>query len=67
MLADWPPYSPDLSAVERVWKEVSSRVGELCPQTTDELIAAAKKVWSELRQALIDKQCWDFEKQLMSL
>jgi len=67
LVHDWPPYSPDLSAIERIWKEVSSRVGLLCPLTTDELIAAARKVWAELPQSLINAHCMHLETQLNDL
>lgn len=66
-LADWPPYSPDLNAIERIWKELNARVGARCPMTTDELVTAAREEWDRMPQALIDKHCGHFPRQLRAL
>lgn len=63
-LEDWPPYSADWNAIERVWHELISRVGMMCPLTQEELIEAAKKAWDEIPQAVINQHCKHFTKQM---
>jgi hypothetical protein len=67
MLEGYPAYSPDLNAIERIWKEVHERVGRLCPMTQTELIACARKVWAEVPQQLINKHCAHFATQIASM
>jgi len=67
VLDDWPPYSPDLNAIERIWKELNARVGARCPMTTEELITAATEEWEALPQALINRHCEHLPRQLAEL
>ena len=67
VLADWPPYCPDLNAIERIWKELNARVGARCPMTMAELVTAAKEEWEALPQSVINSHCAHFPKQLRSL
>lgn len=57
---DFPPYSPDFNMIEPLWKTFAERVGLLCPMTLDELCEAAKKVWNELPQSLLDAHAGHF-------
>lgn len=52
-----PPYSPDLSEVEKVWPILNRKVAELMPQTLDELIAAAKQAWAAIPQSALNAVC----------
>jgi len=66
-MKEWPPYSPDLNAIERLWKELNSRVGARCPMTEAELITAAQEEWAALPQELINRHCSHFPRQLRRL
>ena len=67
LLEDYPAYSPDLNAIERIWNVVLDRVGQLCPLTQDELIACTLKVWDEVPQSLINKHCAHFGTQIRNM
>ena len=67
VLADWPPYCPDLNAIERIWKELNARVGARCPMTVEELMTAAQEEWAALPQSVIDAHCAHFPRQLALL
>ena len=66
-LPDWPPYSPDLSPIERIWKEMNCRVGARCPMDMDELIRFARECWASIPQSIIDRHCKHFETQIRDL
>lgn len=63
----WPPYSPELNAIERIWKELHGRVGARCPMSTEELVDVAKDEWRRLPQELINRHCAHFATQLRDL
>jgi hypothetical protein len=67
VLADWPPYSPDLNAIERIWKELNARVGARCPLTTEELVEAALEEWERIPQSVINAHCAHLPRQLRQL
>lgn len=64
LLEDWPPYSPEMNVIERIWKELKARVGARCPMTPEELIAVTKEEWERLPQDVINRHCALFPKQL---
>jgi len=55
VLADWPPYSPDLNPIEHLWAELNRRVSNMHPQTQGELEAFTVVAWAAIPQSLIDK------------
>ena len=65
-IPDWPPYSPELNAIERIWKELNERVGRKNPRTQEALIAAALEAWEELPQEVINAHCAHFHSQLLA-
>jgi transposase len=67
VLADWPPYSPDLNAIERIWKELNARVGARCPMSAQELTRVALEEWEALPQELINAHCAHLPTQLAGL
>jgi len=64
-VADWPPYSPEWNAIERVWAILLDRVGRRCPMTSDELVRVVREEWQAIPQSVIDKQCGHFCRQMM--
>ena len=48
VLADWPPYSPDLNIIEVVWAIMKSRIEKKNPTTIDELKKIIFEVWDGL-------------------
>lgn len=57
---DWPPYSPDLNMIEKLWATLHRRVGEKCPTTLEELKRAAREAWDEIPQSVINNHCRHF-------
>jgi hypothetical protein len=61
----FPPYSPDLNPVERVWALMKLRVSELHPpKEVGALAAAATTVWKGLRQSELDSVCRGWRRAL---
>jgi len=67
VLSDWPAYSPDLNAIERIWKEMNQRVGAHCPMTMKELEDAVVLEWERLPMNIINAHCAHFPRQLRRL
>lgn len=61
---DWPPYSPDMNPIEKVWALLNRGISELRPTTLDELIAATKEAWRRIPQAQIDRHCMWYSSRL---
>lgn len=49
-----PPYSPDINAIEKVWKWVKDYVEELQPRTRQDLIRGLEEAWEYLPQHVIN-------------
>jgi hypothetical protein len=54
-VAKWPPYSPHLNPIERLWALLHEKIAEKRPQTDAQLISAARRSWNEIDQATIDR------------
>jgi transposase len=48
LLLPWPPYSPDFSPIENIWRLLKTRINRRKPLTKDELEAAIKAEWELL-------------------
>ena len=53
-VANWSPYSPDLSVIENIWKLLKTEVRKLRPATLAELRAAIESCWSKV---VTQKRC----------
>ncbi len=45
---DWPPNSPDLNPIEKLWSIVKRKMRETRPNNADNLKAAIKATWASL-------------------
>lgn len=59
-LAEWPPYSPHLNPIEKLWSLLHRRVAERRPRTDLQLERAARAVWEEMPQQTIDQHVLSF-------
>lgn len=64
VLANWPPYSPHLNPIEKIWATMHKRIAKQRPETVDELIAVAKSVWAGITMTQINNLCRSFTKNL---
>jgi hypothetical protein len=61
----FPPYSPDLNPVERVWAMMKRRVSERRPaKDVGALTAAATAVWAGLGQSELNRVCRSWRRAL---
>jgi transposase len=60
----FPPYSPDLNPIERVWAVMNRRVAELHPTTLEQLTTATVNVWNAMSQGEVDSFCSTWRKDL---
>ena len=63
-IPDWPPYSPDLSMVERVWPLLDERVSQLHPTSMRDLMSAISAAWDSIKQSEINATCSGFHGKL---
>lgn len=61
VLENWPPYAPELSPIETVWRVLHNRIGKRCPLTMAELKTCALQEWAAIPQAVIDRICTHFQ------
>jgi len=57
MVKNVPPYSPDLNAIECVWKLLNRKVAEARPTTLADLKRVAVREWNALPQKTLDQVC----------
>jgi hypothetical protein len=50
---DFPPYSPDLNAIENVWSDIERRVNERGPRTVEELQDMIAEEWAATSPQLL--------------
>lgn len=67
VLHGWPPYSPDLSVVELLWKELNHRVGLRCPMNVEELQQVAKEEWEKIPMDVINRMALRFQRQMREM
>ena len=52
---EWPPNSPDLNCIEKVWAWMQDRVIEKMPNTESEMIDYIEEAWWDIPQSSIQK------------
>ena len=61
----FPPYSPDLNMVERIWALLNKKVSRYGPfQNADELRAATQRAWADITMKEVNDVCRDFKSQV---
>ena len=59
-LVEWPPYSPDLNPIEKVWdwmkKHIDLRYGDIDKLSYDQLCAAVREAWDAVPDSFLDEQ-----------
>jgi DDE superfamily endonuclease len=61
---EWPPHSPELNGIEKVWSILKRMVAAEGPTTAAELSAACYKCWAEIPQQTLDNIAQSYEKAL---
>lgn len=61
---DWPAYSPVLNEAEQLNAIFKRRVAEHHPTNMEELVAACKRAWKEIPQAMLNRLVKNFQKKL---
>jgi len=57
MIKNFPPYSPDMNGIEKLWPRVNAGVSVFAPSNLAELKIAAVKAWKAIPQSVIDGIC----------
>ena len=55
LLENYPPYSPELNPIEKVWSWMSVQVSKIGPKNKEELMNAIDLSWKNLPQETIKK------------
>jgi hypothetical protein len=64
ILKPWPPYSPDLNIIERVWAIMKRRALEHRPKTIPHLKAVVEEVWANLSLDTINRLVAEMPRRL---
>ena len=64
VLDGWPPYSPHLNPIEKLWSMLHRRVAKMRPTTVAEVERCAREVWREISQDTINNLIRGYEKAL---
>ena len=60
----WPPYSPDLSPIESLWKDLKAAISKKYAKNLAELRKHAQTSWKSLPQSLINRHVMSFQGRL---
>lgn len=60
LLASWPPRSPDLSPIERIWAIIQQKVDKSAPANEEQLWKFWKREWDAIDQRVVDSLVWSF-------
>lgn len=59
-LVDWPPYSPDLNPIEKVWdwmkKSIDLRYGDIDKLNYNQLRQAVREAWDAVPDSFLEEQ-----------
>lgn len=61
VVADVPPYSPQLNMIEQIFPRLHEEISKLRPSTVEELETAALKAWSAIPADLMNKTVAGFQ------
>jgi transposase len=67
LLEDWPPYSPDLNIIERVWAIMKRRLDDTHPENVEDLKNCIQVVWDNLSPALINSLVAEMPRRLIEV
>jgi hypothetical protein len=70
-IVDWPPRSPDLNKIERIWDFSKDYVEQIRLQSSRPSLSRAQiklqaqQAWETIPQRKIDAECRDFRRKLI--
>jgi hypothetical protein len=67
LLPDWPPYSPDLNIIERIWAIMKAMIGISDPKNRQELCEIVEQVWADLRIDTINSLVAEMPQRLITV
>lgn len=51
----WPPQSPDLNPIEKIWDESDWKIREVCPKSQNDLWNKLQNAWNQIVPETIEK------------
>jgi hypothetical protein len=67
LLPNWPPYSPDLNIIERVWAIMKGMIALRDPKNRHELCDVIEQVWRDLRIETINALVAEMPQRLITV